>query len=171
MEKEIWRAIKGYEGLYEVSNFGRVRSLDRIVDTNIVNVNKRLHKGKILKPSQKENGYLVVNLSKKSKSKRFYIHRLVAFEFQDECGEWFFGAVVNHKDENRYNNKSSNLEWCTQKYNLNCNDTARLKVAPKLRKTDDEKKETQRLYYEKNKEHIKEYKHNYYLNHKKNNAA
>lgn len=103
MEKEIWRAIKGYEDLYEVSNYGKVRSLFRYK--------------KILKPIVGIQGYLYVTLydkNKKQKSKR--IHQLVAQAFISNPNNLPF---VNHKDENVKNNVYSNLEWCTAKYNCN----------------------------------------------------
>lgn len=103
MEKEIWRAIKGHEDLYEVSNYGKVRSLFRYK--------------KILKPIVGVQGYLYVTLydrNKKQKSKR--IHQLVAQAFISNPNNLPF---VNHKDENVKNNVYSNLEWCTAKYNCN----------------------------------------------------
>jgi len=116
---EIWRPIKGYEGLYEVSNFGRVRSLDRIVE----NKNKgswrcRLTRGRVLCPGDNGSkiGYLFVNLSKNGKTREFYIHRLVAEAFVDNPNNH---TIINHKDENGKNNRADNLEWCTQKYNCN----------------------------------------------------
>lgn len=108
-----------YKGLYQISNFGRIKSLERIDESG----NKR--KEKILKPTiQKRHQYnknsvLVerVELSKNKIKKRFYIHRLVAHMFLSET--YFDGAEINHKDENTLNNKIDNLEWCTTKYNVN----------------------------------------------------
>ena len=71
----------------------------------------------MLKPNDRGNGYLHFVLSKNGKQKTFYIHRLVGMAFQDICGEWFDGAVINHKDENPLNNAASNLEWCSRSYN------------------------------------------------------
>ena len=118
MEQQIeeWREIKGYEGLYEVSNLGRVRRLDGIVNTDIKNVSKRFLKGRILKPSTNSNGYYRVILSKDSKTKMHFIHRLVAVAFLPNPDNL---PCVNHKDENPKNNSVWNLEWCTQKYNMN----------------------------------------------------
>ena len=102
MEKEIWRAIKGYEDLYEVSNYGKVRSLFRYK--------------KILKPIVGVQGYLYVTLydkNKKQKSKR--IHRLVAQAFISNPDNLPF---VNHKDEDVKNNVYSNLEWTTTQENI-----------------------------------------------------
>lgn len=104
--KEIWKDIIGYDGLYEVSNTGKVRS-----------TNYR-HTGKIkeISPGDKGNGYLFVDLWKERKRKRFYIHRLVVQAF---IGEIPKGLVVNHKDENPSNNNVDNLEICTYTYNAN----------------------------------------------------
>ena len=125
MKKEIWKDIEGYEGLYEVSNFGNVRSVDRIVTCS--NGKKRLRKGRILKPAKQKNGYLFCILYKNSKPKLCKVHRLVAAAFipnPDKLPE------VNHKDENKANNfvfvnkddsvdlNKSNLEWCTRLYNM-----------------------------------------------------
>lgn len=159
---EVWRNIEGYDS-YQVSNLGRVRSLDRVVDTNILNVSKRIHRGKILKLSLQDNGYVSVLLCKDGKSKKFWVHRLVGMAFQDICGEWFEGAVINHKDETPSNNVATNLEWCTQKYNMNYNNVIRRKVSPKLKKSEEEKIQNRKEYLEKTKEHRKEVKHNWYI--------
>lgn len=117
MENEIWKSIKDYEGLYEVSNFGRIRSLDRVI-INSDGV-KRLCKGGIRKPykdTRENKGYLRVKLNKDGIFKKFAIHRLVAQAFipnPDNLSE------VNHKDEVKTNNHVENLEWCDSKYNKN----------------------------------------------------
>lgn len=112
---EEWKQIDGYEN-YEVSNIGRVRSKDRIVYRKNV---KTLLKGKILKQFT-GGGYMRVALyqgDRKSR-KQFAVHRLVASAFVKNPNptELIF---VNHKDENKFNNVSSNLEWCTCEYNAN----------------------------------------------------
>lgn len=107
---EIWKPIKDYEGLYQVSNLGRVKSLERIDSLG----HKR--KEKIFKPRKDKYGYLRVSLWKDGKGKMVSIHRLVAIHFipnPDNLPE------VNHKDENKENNTLSNLEWCDRKYNNN----------------------------------------------------
>ena len=104
--KEEWRDIKGYEGLYQVSNLGRVKSLNY----------KNTGKEEILSNIPRKDGYSIAGLSKNSKSKPFYVHRLVALHFIPNPNNL---PQVNHKDENKENNKVSNLEWCTQSYN-NC---------------------------------------------------
>lgn len=111
---EQWKDIKGYEGLYQVSNYGRVKSLTyrkcvhgirTISNANIV-----------LSPFDNGNGYLTISLTRNQKRKNFYVHRLVAENFINNPNKF---NVVNHKDFNRKNNKVENLEWCTQKYNTN----------------------------------------------------
>ena len=103
MKKEYWKPIKGYEGLYEVSNLGRVKSL-------------KFGKERMLKVSKDKKGYLHVVLCKENILKTYYVHRLVAEAFIDNTDNL---PCVNHKDENPQNNVVSNLEWCDAKYNLN----------------------------------------------------
>lgn len=112
--EEIWKDIPNYEGFYQISNLGRVKSLDLFVNTR--NNNKRKRKGKILKQHNNGHGYLYVVLSKNNKQKRFYVHRLVANVFILNHNNL---PEVNHKDENSLNNNVFNLEWCTSKYNAN----------------------------------------------------
>jgi hypothetical protein len=130
MEKEIWRDIAGYEGYYQVSNFGRVRSLDKMQNYN---GSARLHKGRILKPNNDGRGYLIVDLSKNNRSVTKTIHRLVAMAFLENPNNL---PQVNHKDEDKENNfvfvnkdgsvdlNKSNLEWCTVSYNVNYGNAA-----------------------------------------------
>ena len=99
--KETWKHIKGYDGKYMVSNKGNVWSKKR---------------NRMLKQIDNGKGYLRVSLSFMSKRKLTLVHKLVAEHFlQREVGKEY----VNHIDENKSNNISSNLEWCTAKYNLN----------------------------------------------------
>ena len=110
----MWRDVVEYEGLYKVSNLGRVMSCERHV--NVCGGGKRLVKSKILKPFSCPGGYLEVNLWKNNKVKTTMIHRIVAKAFisnQNNLPE------VNHKDENKKNNCVDNLELCTSKYNAN----------------------------------------------------
>ena len=105
--KEIWKDISGYEGVYQISNLGRVKSLKNT---------KGNPKETIKKPMLKENGYLQVDLYKKTKKKKFYIHRLVAMAFipnPDNLPE------VDHVDTNRTNNTVENLRWVDKKRNMN----------------------------------------------------
>ena len=115
---EEWRPVKGYDGLYEVSNLGRVRSLDRQIDrvSRYGNPFCIIAPGRILKlrPNGKNN-YLFVELHDRDRKNCFLVHRLVADAFvpnPDNLHE------INHKDENKHNNMPSNLEWCNRKYNM-----------------------------------------------------
>lgn len=103
MKTEIWKPIKDYEGLYEVSNLGRIKS-------------RGYKKEKILKATKDNNGYLLVYLYKGGKRKTFKLHRIVATAFITNPNKL---PEINHKDENKENNHVSNLEFCDRKYNLN----------------------------------------------------
>lgn len=113
--QEEWRAIKGYEGMYEVSSHGRVKSLKRMT-TSSVGRKPAPVKERILSGGINLNGYRFLYLCKYGKLQRFYVHRLVALTFIDNPHNY---PNINHKDENRLNNCVENLEWCTQKYNVN----------------------------------------------------
>ena len=119
-EKEIWKDIEGFEGLYQVSNMGNVKSL---------NYN---HTGKerIMKPQKSSNGYLQVKLWKDGKAKRYLVHRLVANAFLDNSDNL---PEVNHKDENKENNHVDNLEFCSRSYNCSYNGRAE-RIAEKNKK-------------------------------------
>ena len=112
--KEIWKPVVGYEGFYEVSNIGKVRSLARIVECN--DGRKRKIKDRILKGSSYSGGYSGVTLHKDGCTKSVNIHRIVAEAFVPNPLE---KEEVNHKDENPSNNHASNLEWVTHKENIN----------------------------------------------------
>ena len=108
MMKEEWRQIQGYEGLYEVSNLGQVKALDKLDSLG------RKVKQKIMSPNV-STGYARVGLHKEGQKKMLLVHRLVAIAFipnQENKTE------VNHIDGNKLNNHCSNLEWCTQAENL-----------------------------------------------------
>ena len=107
---EIWKDIEGYEGIYQVSNLGRVKSLNRDVLCN--NRYYKHLKGQILKGCIGHYGYLRVSLCSHS----FDIHVLVARAFLDNPLNY---SDVNHKDENKLNNRIDNLEYCTKEYNNN----------------------------------------------------
>ena len=104
MEKEIWRAVKNYEGLYEVSNMGNVRSVDHYGYSK-GHKSKRLFESKMLTHQKARNTYRVVF----NDHKRHIVSRLVAFAFPEICGEWFEGCQVHHKDLNPANNRADNL--------------------------------------------------------------
>lgn len=111
---EIWKDISNYEGLYQISNKGRIKNKKR---------------NKIKKQTINKDGYCIIKLSKKNKKKVYLVHRLVAEEFLDyhlfkkverESNVQFDRKhlVINHKDEDKTNNKVENLEWCTNLYNI-----------------------------------------------------
>lgn len=106
--KEEWKPIEGYEGLYEVSSYGRVRSLKR-----------KATSGRVLKPQLTKSGYLRVHLSKSNRTKNAVVHRLVACAFVD--GQSNTRCQVNHINEVKSDNRAENLEWCTPLYNTNYN--------------------------------------------------
>ena len=112
---EIWKDIAEYEGLYQVSNKGRVKSLERKV-WNSGNQSYQTIKEKILKPCKNSDGYLLLNLYKDGQRRPYFIHRLVADTFIPNPNEY---KEVNHIDENKENNNVSNLEWVTRKENIN----------------------------------------------------
>ena len=113
--KEIWKDIEGYEGLYQVSNLGNVKSLDReYIQWNNYTYTPKRYNGKILKPHLQRQGYVMINLSKNSKKKLALVHRLVAQAFIPNPNDYL---EVNHKDGNKQNNCVDNLEWCNRKYN------------------------------------------------------
>lgn len=116
MENEIWKDIKGYEGLYRISDKGRVKSVERTVRIadNLGGV--RLKRETIMAQETGKFGYHRVCLSKNGKGKKHLVHRLVAEAFVDNPMSY---PQINHKDENKDNNAASNLEWCTAKYNSN----------------------------------------------------
>ncbi len=111
---EEWRDIQGYEGLYDISDSGRVRSLYRRV-INSKSGATRLARGKIMTPWDNGNGYKVVCLQKEGKRKNHYVHRLVAEAFLKHSEN---ETYINHKDYNTHNNCADNLEWCTQQNNI-----------------------------------------------------
>lgn len=117
MENEIWKDVVGFEGLYEVSNFGRVKSKERI-DEYVSNgtIMHRRRREAILFPKKIKTGYLQVTLYKNGKCVYSRVHRLVAEAFLPNPDNL---PIVNHKDEIKTNNFVNNLEWCTIEYNNN----------------------------------------------------
>lgn len=125
---EVWKDIAGYEGLYQVSNFGRVRSLDRYVPHK--SFGKKFCKGCIMSEHTNNAGYKTVNLCKDNRYKSYDINRLVALAFvpirEPDKTE------VNHKDENKMNNQVDNLEWVTKSEN-EAHGTKKERQAQKIR--------------------------------------
>ena len=113
MEEE-WKNIRDYEGLYQISNNGNVKSLGRWV--NCKNKGKRWKKEKIMKSSVDKEGYLFVGLHKNGYIKNYYVHRLVAEAFIQNTNNL---PQVNHKNEMKDDNRVENLEYCDAKYNMN----------------------------------------------------
>lgn len=112
---EEWRNIIGFEGLYQVSNLGRLRSVDRKIWNPGKNCYRNQH-GKILNLSLDKGGYLRVTLSKEGKIKQYLVHRLVAMTFIPNPDNL---PQINHIDECKTNNSVINLEWCDNEYNCN----------------------------------------------------
>ena len=112
--EEIWKDIPGYEGIYVVSNFGKVKSLQRTRKGSYGSI--RIVYEKILNHKIDKDGYHIVTLSKEGKTKCIGVHRLVAQAFLPNI---YNLPMINHKDENPSNNFVDNLEWCTAKYNRN----------------------------------------------------
>lgn len=105
MNNEVWKPIAGYEGLYEVSNFGRVRNAAKA----------HCARGGILKPMADAAGYCRINVYKSGKMAHKLVHRIVAESFVENPHNKF---EVNHKDGNKANNDAANLEWVTPKENV-----------------------------------------------------
>lgn len=108
MQKEIWKPIKGYEGIYEISTLGRVKSLGRRGSGASI-------KDKILRPGRSTSGYLFYNLCKSGKTKIHQAHRLVAIHFISNPKN---KKEVNHIDAKKHNNFVDNLEWATPSENI-----------------------------------------------------
>ena len=110
--KEEWKDIKGFEGWYQVSNLGQVRSVERQINNNGT---LQTYKSHILKQSITNKGYYYVVLYKNSKGYHKNIHRLIAEHFIDNLNNL---PCVNHIDGDKKNNSLSNLEWCSHQYNI-----------------------------------------------------
>ena len=112
--EETWKDIPEYEGLYQASTLGRIRSVERFVPGKKGFF--KLMKSVILKHTTAGRGYASVMLSKNGVTKRWNVHRLIALTFIPNPNNL---PEVNHKDENKKHNVCSNLEWCDSKYNAN----------------------------------------------------
>ena len=110
---EIWKDIEGYEGLYQVSNLGRVKSLGRYINNN---GGLYFRKEKIMKVCKDKKGYNVCGLSKNNNPKTLKVHRLVASAFIPNPNNL---PQVNHRNEDKTDNRVDNLEWCDNDYNRN----------------------------------------------------
>ena len=130
MADERWLPVAGFEGYYEVSDQGRIRSLDRTVDRDGARGRYFAH-GKILKPFKRKDGYLFVQVNVDGFRQNKSVHRLVAETFVPNPDNL---PVVNHKNENKSDNRAVNLEWCDQKYNANYG-TSRLRISKKVSKS------------------------------------
>ena len=113
VENEIWRNISDYPN-YQVSNLGRVKSMERKIKCN---KGYRIVRERILKPYKDKGGYLMVSLWREGKMKKILVHRLVASAFVQNNS--LFNNEINHKDENKSNNCAENLEWCEHIHNIN----------------------------------------------------
>lgn len=118
MNQENWKDVAGYEGLYRVSDMGRVKSLERIVFKKMYGggVHPYTRKARFRKFDISEDGYCTVELSKNTDKNKFKVHRIVAFTFLPVAQGKDF---VNHIDNDPLNNRVSNLEWCTSAENVN----------------------------------------------------
>lgn len=168
---EEWRSVVGYEGLYEVSSYGRVRSVDRYVKSK--SESYWLRKGKMLSPAKDKNGYLKVNLSCNGKNNIIRVHRLVAQVFIENPDNL---PEINHKDEDKTNNSVDNLEWCDRKYNNNYGTKIErqkntniqngfwtgLSKEEYMKKYNQDRKEYKKKWYQENKDKAKEYDKKYY---------
>lgn len=116
--KEIWKDIPGFEGYYQVSNLGNIKSLDRITPAKNRwgQDNPRRYKGKPLKPQCSKVGYYVVKLNMRKFSRSYFIHHLVMKSFIPNPDPLRL-SNINHKDGNKINNRLENLEWCTPEQN------------------------------------------------------
>lgn len=114
MEDEVWKDVKGYEGFYQVSDKGRIRSVDRMIEYK--DGAKHFWSGRVLKLSRNKNGYYTITLYKEGAENGYGVHRLVAQAFIPNLDNL---PQVNHKNEVKTDNRAENLEWCSMDYNIN----------------------------------------------------
>lgn len=113
LPNEEWRDVVGYEGLYQVSNLGRVKSLTKLV--RYKGKKPRVYYEKIIKNYKTSSGYRFVFLYRDTKSAQIYVHRLVAKAFLQNLDNL---CDINHIDGCKTNNSVDNLEWCTRSENI-----------------------------------------------------
>ena len=117
MKDEVWKDVKGYEGLYQISNYGKLKSLERKYKKVDRRTNKEylyIQKERILKKRIDKKGYIHYDLNKDGITKEYKAHRLVAQAFIPNI---YNKKQINHKDMNKLNNNVENLEWCTNSEN------------------------------------------------------
>ena len=130
-DKKFGKILNGYEGIYQVSNLGRVKSLNRQKKSPLKNQKYVILKERILKQSKDAGGYFIVGLTKNGKRKTKLVHRLVAEAFM---------PVINHIDGNKENNNINNLEFCNQSHNIKEAFRLGLQKAPKGKESTSSKK-------------------------------
>lgn len=137
LNKEHWRDVAGYEGMYQVSDLGRVRS-------------RKSGEWRVLKVVKSMVGYLLVGLWKDGKKKWFLVHRLVADAFieNDDIGK----NEINHINEDKTDNRATNLEWCDRHYNVAYNGLQQRRYHPKHKRDKVKDLYNQNLTYEQNLE-------------------
>lgn len=126
---EVWKDVVGYEGIYKVSNLGKIKSLTRSV---FCKKKARVFNGKIMSLQDNRRGYMTVLLRINGKEKRKYVHRLVCESFLNNTENY---KQVNHKDGIRNNNNLNNLEYCTASYNAKHSYSNLNRVRPHIGKT------------------------------------
>ena len=113
--EEIWKDIKGYEKMYQISNYGRIKSLSRFINScKQYSSIGYYSKEKIIKQSVSKTGYYICTLCKNGKTRTFKVHRLIAEAFIDNPNNL---PIINHKDGNKLNNSIDNMEWCDYSHN------------------------------------------------------
>lgn len=150
--QEIWKevTIEPFSEYYEVSNLGRVRSIDRYLDTTVKGKKtKCFFRGKILSPGYDGQGYPFVSLSSNNKQTLRHVHRLVALAFVENPKPDEYG-IVNHKDENPKNNNADNLEWCTYSYNLTYGTAQERRTYTRRKNIEEQKKNGTRKTWKSN---------------------